>query len=69
MAGNKVIISCAISGRVHAPTMSDACQTPRPIAQQSIDAAEACPSARCRRAHRRSRGVRPSSSGRTRPSS
>jgi uncharacterized protein (DUF849 family) len=43
MAGpNKVIISCAITGAIHTPTMSDALPiTPDEIARQSIDAAEA----------------------------
>lgn len=42
MAGGKVIISCAITGGVHTPTMSDALPvTPSEIARQSIDAAEA----------------------------
>jgi uncharacterized protein (DUF849 family) len=42
MSGNKVIISCAITGGVHTPTMSDALPiTPSDIARQSIDAAEA----------------------------
>ena len=39
---NKVIISCAITGSIHTPTMSDALPiTPDQIAQQSIAAAEA----------------------------
>jgi len=39
---NKVIISCAITGSVHTPTMSPYLpQTPDQIAQQSIGAAEA----------------------------
>lgn len=38
----KVIISCAVTGSAHTPTMSDALPlTPADIAQQSIDAAEA----------------------------
>ncbi len=44
MAGgsNKVIISCAVTGAIHTPTMSDALPiTPDEIARQSIDAAEA----------------------------
>jgi uncharacterized protein (DUF849 family) len=37
---NKVIISCAVTGSIHTPTMSDALPiTPHEIAQQSIDAA------------------------------
>ncbi len=41
-ANNKVIISCAITGAIHTPTMSDALPiTPEDIARQSIDAAEA----------------------------
>ena len=40
--GNKVIISCAITGSIHTPTMSDALPvTPDQIASQAIDAAEA----------------------------
>jgi uncharacterized protein (DUF849 family) len=40
--GNKVIISCAITGAIHTPTMSDALPvTPDEIATQAIDAAEA----------------------------
>lgn len=39
---NKVIISCAVTGAMHTPTMSDALPvTPAEIAEQSIDAAEA----------------------------
>jgi uncharacterized protein (DUF849 family) len=39
---DKVIITCAITGGVHTPTMSDALPiTPDQIAEQSIDAAEA----------------------------
>src|ERR1700689_1018624 len=39
---NKVIISCAITGAMHTPTMSDALPiTPAQIAAQSIEAAEA----------------------------
>ena len=39
---NKVIISCAITGGIHVPTMSDALPiTPEEIAQQSIDASQA----------------------------
>lgn len=39
---SKVIISCAVTGGVHTPTMSDALPiTPQDIADQSIDAAEA----------------------------
>ena len=42
MSNNKVIISCAVTGSVHTPTMSDALPiTPSEIAQQSIDAAAA----------------------------
>jgi len=44
MAGDtkKVIISCAITGAIHTPSMSDALPiTPDEIARQSIDAAEA----------------------------
>ena len=40
--GNKVIISCAITGAIHTPTLSDALPyTPADIARQSIDAAAA----------------------------
>ncbi|HMN43030.1 MAG TPA: 3-keto-5-aminohexanoate cleavage protein [Povalibacter sp.] len=39
---DKVIISCAVTGAVHTPTMSDALPiTPQEIAQQAIDAAQA----------------------------
>ena len=39
---NKVIITCAITGGIHVPTMSDYLPvTPKEIAQQSIDAANA----------------------------
>ena len=39
---NKVIISCAITGSIHTPTMSDALPiTPDQIATQAIDAAKA----------------------------
>jgi uncharacterized protein (DUF849 family) len=39
---NKVIISCAVTGSIHTPTMSDALPvTPDQIAQQAIAAAEA----------------------------
>lgn len=39
---NKVIITCAITGSIHTPTMSDALPvTPDQIAQQAIGAAEA----------------------------
>ena len=42
MPSNKVIISCAITGGVHTPTMSEALPvTPSEIAKQSIEAAEA----------------------------
>ena len=38
----KVIISCAITGSIHTPTMSEALPiTPDQIATQAIDAAEA----------------------------
>ena len=38
----KVIISCAITGSIHTPTMSDALPvTPDEIAQSAIEAAEA----------------------------
>ena len=38
----KVIVTCAITGGIHTPTMSDALPiTPDEIAQQSIEAAEA----------------------------
>jgi uncharacterized protein (DUF849 family) len=40
--GNKVIISCAITGSIHTPTMSEALPvTPDQIATQAIDAAAA----------------------------
>jgi uncharacterized protein (DUF849 family) len=39
---NKVIISCAITGAIHTPTLSAGLPfTPADIAQQSIDAARA----------------------------
>jgi len=39
---NKIIISCAITGSIHTPTMSDALPiTPDQIATQAIDAANA----------------------------
>ncbi|MFZ3224794.1 MAG: 3-keto-5-aminohexanoate cleavage protein, partial [Xanthobacteraceae bacterium] len=39
---NKIIISCAITGSIHTPTMSDALPiTPDQIATQAIDAAKA----------------------------
>ncbi|MFV3077667.1 3-keto-5-aminohexanoate cleavage protein [Niveispirillum fermenti] len=39
---NKVIISCAVTGSAHTPTMSDALPvTPAEIAEQAIDAAKA----------------------------
>jgi len=42
MAKNKVIITCAITGSIHTPTMSDALPiTPDQIATQAIDAAKA----------------------------
>ena len=42
MANNKVIITCAITGGIHTPTLSEALPyTPEDIAQQSIAAAEA----------------------------
>jgi uncharacterized protein (DUF849 family) len=41
-ASNKVIITCAITGSIHTPTMSDALPvTPDEIATQAIDAAKA----------------------------
>jgi 3,5-dioxohexanoate:acetyl-CoA acetone transferase len=41
-SGKKVIISCAVTGAIHTPSMSDALPiTPDEIARQSIDAAEA----------------------------
>lgn len=42
MAKNKVIISCAVTGAMHTPTMSDALPiTPEQIADSSVAAAEA----------------------------
>src|SRR5471030_2416327 len=42
MAQGKVIISCAVTGAMHTPTMSDALPiTPRQIADQAVEAAEA----------------------------
>lgn len=42
MAKQPVIITCAITGAIHTPTMSDALPyTPEDIAKQAIDAAEA----------------------------
>jgi uncharacterized protein (DUF849 family) len=42
MAGSKVIISCAVTGAIHTPSMSDALPiTPDEIAASSIEAAEA----------------------------
>jgi len=42
MARKKTIITCAITGAIHTPTMSDALPyTPEDIARQAIDAAEA----------------------------
>jgi uncharacterized protein (DUF849 family) len=39
---NKVIITCAVTGSIHTPTMSDALPiTPNEIAEQAIAAAEA----------------------------
>ena len=39
---NKVIITCAVTGSIHTPTMSDALPiTPDQIATQAIDAAKA----------------------------
>ena len=39
---NKVIVTCAVTGAIHTPTMSDALPcTPDDIARQAIDAAEA----------------------------
>ena len=39
---NKIVISCAITGSIHTPTMSDALPiTPDQIAEQAIDAAKA----------------------------
>jgi uncharacterized protein (DUF849 family) len=41
-AANKVIITCAVTGSIHTPTMSDALPiTPNEIAEQAIAAAEA----------------------------
>ena len=41
-SSNKVVISCAITGAIHTPSMSDALPiTPEQIAQSSIEAAEA----------------------------
>lgn len=41
-SGRKVIITCAITGAIHTPTMSDALPyKPEDIARQAIDAAEA----------------------------
>ena len=40
--GNKVIISCAITGSIHTPTMSPHLPfSPEDIARQAIEAAEA----------------------------
>ena len=40
--GRKVIITCAVTGSIHTPSMSPHLPlTPEDIAQQSIDAAEA----------------------------
>jgi uncharacterized protein (DUF849 family) len=40
--GNKIVISCAITGSIHTPTMSDALPvTPDEIATQAVDAAQA----------------------------
>lgn len=42
MAGKKVVITCAITGGIHTPTLSDALPfRPEDIARQSIEAAEA----------------------------
>ena len=39
---NKIIISCAMTGSIHTPTMSDALPiTPDQIATQAVDAAKA----------------------------
>ena len=39
---NKVVITCAVTGSIHTPTMSDALPiTPDEIATQAIDAAKA----------------------------
>src|SRR5882672_10993994 len=41
-ASNKIVISCAITGSIHTPSMSDALPvTPDQIAEQAIDAAHA----------------------------
>ena len=41
---NKVVITCAITGSIHTPTMSDALPiTPDQIATQSIDAGSGSP--------------------------
>ncbi len=40
--GNKVIITCAVTGAIHTPTMSSALPyTPADITRQAIEAAEA----------------------------
>ncbi|MDP2085443.1 MAG: 3-keto-5-aminohexanoate cleavage protein, partial [Gemmobacter sp.] len=42
MARTKTIITCAITGAIHTPTMSDALPvTPDSIAEQAVAAAEA----------------------------
>lgn len=42
MAGNKVVITCAVTGSIHTPTMSEYLPiTPDQIAEQAIGAAEA----------------------------
>lgn len=42
MNSNKVIITCAVTGGIHTPTLSDALPfTPADIARQALDAAEA----------------------------
>jgi uncharacterized protein (DUF849 family) len=42
MASNKVIITCAVTGAIHTPTLSDALPyKPADIAQQAVDAAKA----------------------------
>ena len=42
MASNKVILTCAVTGSIHTPTMSDHLPvTPNEIAEQAIEAAEA----------------------------
>lgn len=42
MAGNKVVITCAVTGSIHTPTMSEYLPiTPDEIAEQAIGAAEA----------------------------